>query len=267
MNPQVAASKQGRLEAQGMSVTFGGLKAVQNVSLVAEPGQVTAIIGPNGAGKSTFLNLISGFIRPTEGVVYIGGEDISKLRPWTRVRRGMARTFQALEVFGSLTVGENVALGFPAPIGSSPWRPLLQWGGYRKERELIKVETRSLLKRVGLLDRADSLASELSYGDQKLLVVARLLATKADVLMFDEPGAGLPRREINALGSLFRELAAEGKTVVLVDHNMHLIFGYADYVYVLHHGELVADGTPQEIRENEQVVRIYLTGGGEEKAA
>lgn len=257
----------GLLKAQGMGVTFGGLKAVQDVTLTASPGRVTAIIGPNGAGKSTFLNLISGFIRPSTGTVKLGGNDISRQLPWTRVRSGMARTFQALEVFGSLTVGENVALGFPAPIGSSSWRPLVQWGAYRREREQVISGTRELLERVGLLDRADELASALSYGEQKLLVVARLLATEGTVLMFDEPGAGLPRREINAIGEIFRELAKDGKTVVLVDHNMHLIFKYADYIYVLHHGELVAQGTPEEIRSNEEVARIYLSGGGEVKTA
>lgn len=255
------------LDVRGLSITFGGLKAVRDVSFSANSGSVTAVIGPNGAGKSTLLNMISGFLTPDSGTVVLKGEDITKLSPWTRVARGMSRTFQNLEVFEGLTVGENVALGIPTPIGSSILGPLFRWKAYAAEQQMVKTKARALLERVGLRDRADELAKNLSYGDQKLLIIARLLATECDLLLFDEPGAGLPREEIESIGRIFTSLADSGKTVLLVDHNMRLIFGYSDYVYVLHHGELVAQGTSKEVQNHPEVIEIYLTGGGTGKAA
>lgn len=263
---ELASRPEGSLEVRGVSKRFGGLLAVDEVSFAARPGEVTAVIGPNGAGKSTLMNLASGFISPDRGRVLLSGEEVTFVPPWTRVELGMSRTFQDLEVFEDLTVGENVALGFPAPLGGSPLRSLLRWRRATAEYRDIQLRTLDLLAEVGLADAADDPASSLSYGDQKLLIVARLIATGCDVLLFDEPGAGLSKSSLNLIGGLLRQLSAQGKTIVLVDHNMHLIFGYADYVYVIHHGQLVAEGTPAEIQSNDEVIRIYLAGGGKEDA-
>jgi len=247
-----------------VSVRFGGLHAVDNVSLAAAKGSVTAVIGPNGAGKSTLLNVVSGFLVPNAGRVLLNGTRISGLRPWQLVHRGVARTFQELEVFQALSVGENVALGIPTPVGGSLLGPILRWRRYARERRSLLNETLRHLDTVGLAGRADESAGSLSYADQKLLIIARLLATGCELLLFDEPGAGLSREAIDSVGDILRHLAAAGRTVLLVDHNMRLVFGFSDYVYVLHHGRLVAEGTAAQVQSHEEVLRIYLVGAGDD---
>lgn len=246
-----------------LGISFGGLRAVDDVSMDIKAGKVTAVIGPNGAGKSSLMNMVTGFLTPTDGTVEFKGDDVTSTAPWKRVELGMARTFQDLEVFQDLTVAENVALGYPTPVGGSLGGVLFRPRAYAHERELVRNAVVQLLTDVGLLEHADTPASQLSYGDQKLLVVARLMATGADTLLLDEPGAGLARGSLDHVGQLLTELAGEGRTIFFTDHNMHLVFGYSDFVYVLHHGQLVAAGTPSEIQANEEVVRIYLSGSSE----
>jgi len=253
-----------QFRATSVSVHFGGLKAVDDVSLSVRRGAMTAIIGPNGAGKSTFLNAVTGFLPQTTGQVEYEGLRMDHLPPWKRVRLGMARTFQDLEVFPQLTVAENVAVGLPVGIlhkGETSADRRSAIAG-RSRRDLVM----SHLEEVGLSMQADRLAAELSYGEQKMLVVARLMATQAELLIFDEPGAGLARGTIDELGKLLKDLSRRGRTVLLVDHNMDLILQYADYVYVLHHGVLLAEGEPQEIKANKDVMNVYLGGdlGGSE---
>ena len=179
--------------------------------------------------------------------------------PHRGVGFGLARTFQDLEVMQRLTVAENVLLGFPNQPAERLSRLLFTpWVAHRAHRETLQ-KTVDLLHHVGLLDRADTLASDLSYGEQKLLVVARLLATGADMLMLDEPGAGLPDVNLHQIGSLLRDAVAGGRTVLLVDHNMDLIMNYADRVTVLHHGQVIASGTPAEIQANKAVIDVYFS--------
>lgn len=247
------------LEVEHASVSFGGLRALNDVSVRAEEGQVTALIGPNGAGKSTLLGAVSGFTRLDEGRVTFRGQDITDMRAHQGVGLGLARTFQDLEVMQRLTVAENVLLGVPDQPAERLSRLLLTpWVANRAHRENVQ-KTVDLLDHVGLLDRADTLASDLSYGEQKLLVVARLLATGADMLMLDEPGAGLPDINLHQIGSVLREAVTDGRTVLLVDHNMDLIMNYADRVTVLHHGQVIATGTPAEIQANQDVIDVYFS--------
>ncbi|WP_109472688.1 ABC transporter ATP-binding protein [Ornithinimicrobium cavernae] len=247
------------LDVANASVSFGGLRALKDVSISAEEGQVTALIGPNGAGKSTLLGAVSGFTRLDEGRVTFRGQDITGMRPHQGVGLGLARTFQDLEVMQRLTVAENVLLGFPDQPAERLSRLLLTpWVANRHHRATVQ-KTVDLLDHVGLLDRADTLASDLSYGEQKLLVVARLLATGADMLMLDEPGAGLPDVNLHQIGSVLREAVAGGRTVLLVDHNMDLIMNYADRVTVLHHGQVIATGTPAQIQANQAVIDVYFS--------
>ncbi len=248
------------LEGKGVSVRFGGLQALSDVNMSVERGRVTAVIGPNGAGKSTLLGVLSGFIVPEAGEVFLEGRNVSKGAAWNRVRWGMARTFQDLEVFANLTVAENVSVAVPSKVARHPLGRFIFPGRFRQERLQNRRRVVELLERVGLIEFADRKAKELSYGQQKLLVVARLMATDAALLLFDEPGAGLGRNNIDDLGEILRSLAQDGRTVFFTDHNMHLVFGIADYIYVLHHGALVAEGTPDEIQANERVVSIYLGG-------
>lgn len=248
------------MEAREVTVRFGGLLALEEASIEVEQGKVTALIGPNGAGKSTLLHVISGFQRPTRGDVLLRGESIVGQSPHALVRRGLARSFQDLEVFGLLTVAENLALALPNQVSESMFRLMTQPAAVRRERREVIEAVGAILERLGIEEYADELAGNLSYGVQKQVILGRLLATGAELLMFDEPGAGLPRAATENLGTLLRTVVAEeGKSVLLVDHNMDLVLQFADYVYVLHAGRVIVAGTPQEIRDNEQVADVYLS--------
>lgn len=248
------------LQINEVTVRFGGLTALDKVTTAVHPGLITALIGPNGAGKSTLLNVITGFQRPTEGRVLFDGRDVTAQPAHARVGLGMARTFQDMEVLPRLTVLENVLLGLQGQPGEQLWRLFLTpCHAWRQQRAAIE-RALDILKLVGVKDKADELCCNLSFGDQKLVVLARLLATDATMFMLDEPGAGLPSRQIDQLGVILQQMVDVGKTVLLVDHNMRLVMSYAHWVVVLHHGRLIAAGTPDQIRTNPEVVQIYLTG-------
>ncbi|WP_460773690.1 ABC transporter ATP-binding protein [Microbacterium sp. GXF7504] len=255
------------LEVTHASVTFGGLRALQDVSLEVPEGTITALIGPNGAGKSTLLGAISGFTRLSAGTVRFRDGDITGMRPSKAVSLGLARTFQDLEVMQRLTVAENVLLALPGQLSTRASRVLFTPRAARRDHRAAMQRVVDLLAEVGLLHRADVLASALSYGEQKLLVVARLLATGADLLMLDEPGAGLPDADLHKVGDVLRRAVAAGKTVLLVDHNMDLIMTYADRVTVLHHGQVIATGSPAEIQADPQVIDVYFSRSRDEADA
>lgn len=247
------------LRTEGVGVRFGGLVALEDVSIDVEPSRITALIGPNGAGKSTLLHAISGFLKPTSGRVRLRGADITDLPAHARIGLGMARTFQDNEVLPRLTVLENTLLGIQDPMGERVWRLVLTPGQVRRQRQAGVARALAILDSVGLMDLADRMAGALSYGQQKMLVLARLLATDADLFMLDEPGAGLSSRYIDQVGEALRRMVELGKTVVLVDHNMRLIMNYAHRVVVLHHGQVIARGTPDEIKAHPEVLDCYLT--------
>lgn len=247
------------LTVEHASVRYGGLRALNDVSIEVPQGQITALIGPNGAGKSTLLGAVSGFTRIDEGRITFRGQDITAMRPSQAVSLGLARTFQDLEVLQRLTVAENVLLGFPRQRGTRLSRLMFTPRASNRDYRENVQRTVDLLDYVGLLDRADALAADLSYGEQKLLVVARLLATGADLLMLDEPGAGLPAVNLHQIGAVLRRAVADGKTVLLVDHNMDLIMQYADRVTVLHHGQVIATGTPAQIQADPSVIDVYFS--------
>lgn len=246
------------LELSEVTYDYGALRAVDMVTLSVPERTLTAVIGPNGAGKSTLMHTISGFYRPTGGVVRVRGRDIRRKPPWKLAAMGMGRTFQDLEIFDRLTVAENVALGL-AGQGAGTTLGLLR--RMKPESRRADAEIERILARVGLAEAADRMAAELSYAEQKLVIIARLIATESDLLLLDEPGAGLARDSIDAVGRSLRGLVDEGRTVILVDHNMRLIFQYCDYVYVMHHGKLLAAGEPDRIRQDPEVMRVYLSGG------
>ena len=248
------------LETRSVTVRFGGLAALHKASITVQAGTLTALIGPNGAGKSTLVQAISGFQTVTAGDVLFKGESIKGRKPHDLVRLGMARTFQDVEIFGQLTVAENVAMALPHQDSDSMLKLFIRPGKIRKERVDVKATVTALLDRLGLLPVADELTGNLSYGMQKQVVLARLLATGAELLIFDEPGAGLPRADVTGLGSLLRQVVAEeGKTVLLIDHNMDLVLDFADYIHVLHLGEVIVSGPPSDIRNNATVLDVYLS--------
>lgn len=243
------------LRVENVEVNFGGLRALDNVSLDVHEGKITALIGPNGAGKSTLLDVISGFRTPSKGEIEFRGQVISNKKAHKRVELGMARTFQDLEVFPTLTVLENTLLGINTT--GQNFRSISMFSKQGMEHVNRALE---MINIVGLEERVDELAGNLSYGDQKLLSVARLLATDTSLLMLDEPGAGLSGEMVNRLGDILNKLVDRKKTILFVDHNMNLVMNFAENIIVLHHGKVIATGTPEEIQNNPEVINVYLSG-------
>jgi branched-chain amino acid transport system ATP-binding protein len=234
------------LEADGLSRHFGGLKAVDGVSLVLEPGTVVGLIGPNGAGKSTLLNLMSGCERPSAGRLLIDGRDLTGARAWTVARAGVARTFQIGKPFRRLTVAENVTTG--ALYGAQPQR----------RRNDARVRCEAILERVGLADRADARVAELPVAAVRRLELARALAQQPRLLFLDELMAGLRSADIVAVLDLIRSVRDDGVAVVFVEHVVRAVFAVSDQVVVLDRGRILAEGPPAEIAVDERVIGAYL---------
>jgi len=252
------------LTADGVSKSFGGLIAVDEVSLATSAGELLAIVGPNGSGKSTLLNLLSGVYRPDRGRIQLAGERIDGKTPSSIASAGLTRTFQNPQVFASLTVLENVLVGRNCRLGGSFVQTLLGTPRVRREEYQARELARALLDRVGLPDRANAFPNDLSYGQRRLLEVARALAADPRVVMLDEPAAGLAVFEAHALSELIRSLSSvDGVAVIVVEHNMRFVMGLADRVIVLNFGRKIADGSPTEIRANDEVIDAYLGRGGE----
>ena len=241
------------LEVRDVSVHFGGVSALSGVSLSVRAGEVTGLIGPNGAGKTTLFNVVSGLQRPDRGTVRIAGRDVTGLGPHRRARLGLARTFQRLELFSNLSSEDNVRVGLEARRRGRRRLPLL--GG--AERVPGGAAT-ALLERVGAGEAAGRPVNSLPTGTARLVELARALAISPQVLLLDEPCSGLDDHESVGLGRLLRELADEGRAVLLVEHDMDLVLDVCDVVYVLDFGEIIASGTPAEIRLHPAVQAAYL---------
>jgi branched-chain amino acid transport system ATP-binding protein len=245
------------LETRGLTRLFGALMAVEHVSLSVAPGELRAIIGPNGAGKTTFFHLISGVTRPTSGQVLLSGEDISTLPTPARCRRGLSRTFQITSIFPELTAIENVRLAIQLK-GRGNFR--LFGGGALLDA--TERRAREALDYMMLGARGDVIASALAHGEQRLLEMAMALAQEPRVLLLDEPTQGLSKEETAATVGIIRKIARErGLTIVLVEHDMDVVFNLADRITVLHFGRVIAEGTPAEIRANVEVQKAYLGTG------
>ncbi|WP_407673557.1 ABC transporter ATP-binding protein [Parafrankia colletiae] len=225
-----------------MTVAFGGVRALSDVAISAEQGRITGLIGPNGAGKSTLFDVITGLRRPSSGQVFIEGREVTRLGPTRRSRHGLARTFQRLELFGRLTVRDNLLVA--AELGSNR----------RHAAELVD----QILDRLGLTRLADTSSDTLSTGAARLVEVARALAAQPKLLLLDEPAAGQDPEETERFADLLRSLAAEGTTVLIVEHDMDLVMSVCDDLHVLDLGKVIASGPPEEIRRNEQVLAAYL---------
>jgi branched-chain amino acid transport system ATP-binding protein len=241
------------LRVEDVSVRFGGLLALDSVQLAAEAGRITGLIGPNGAGKTTLFNVITGLQAPTEGKVYIGDEEVTGSKPHKRARLRMARTFQRLEVFGSLTARENIMVAAEIRNGWSK-------GDKTDPREI----TSAILERVGLTHVAEAPVDSMPTGLARLVELGRALATQPQLLLLDEPGSGLDHTESEALGDLLIDLAAEGMAILLVEHDVELVMRVCEDIFVLDFGKLIAQGPPAEIQQNAAVQAAYLGAENDE---
>lgn len=242
------------LEVRDISKNFGSLAAVRNVSMSVQPGELRAIIGPNGAGKTTFFNLICGSFPPTSGTIVFDGTDVTQLPAHNRIGLGMARTFQITEIFPALTVHENVLSAAEVAAGQT----LKMWTS-RADAERTEKAVVEMLELVGLSDKADRLVGELAHGDQRATEIAMALALRPRLLLLDEPTAGMGDQETYEIAKLIRRLHRDNKfTVVLIEHDMRLVFHLADRITVLDQGRLLAEGTPKEIAASEAVQTAYL---------
>jgi branched-chain amino acid transport system ATP-binding protein len=242
------------LEVQNVSKSFGSLVAVSEVSLNVAPGELRAVIGPNGAGKTTFFNMISGFFPPSAGAIVFDGADVTQLPAYRRVEIGMGRTFQITEIFPELSVFENIRIAAEVAAGYR----LRAWIGRQKASE-IKSRVEEILSLAGIASKADRLVGELAHGDQRAAEIGMALALKPRLLLLDEPTAGMGDQETYEITNLIRRLHRDSKyTIVLIEHDMRVVFHLADRITVLDQGRLLAEGTPAEIAENEAVQAAYL---------
>jgi branched-chain amino acid transport system ATP-binding protein len=223
-----------------------------------EKGSLTSLIGPNGAGKTTVFDLISGFLPVDDGRIVFKSRDLAQQKPHDIVSLGMARTFQHLGLFNQLSVWDNVFLGLPGKRRESLWGVFLPRPMLHREERALEERTREILDYLGLTEKAGERVANLSWGDQKLVSIGRLLATDGEFLLLDEPASGLSDEQIEHLKSLLRGLVSRGKTILLIDHNMEAVMDISDWVIVLNFGKIIAEGSPAEILANEEVVRIYL---------
>jgi branched-chain amino acid transport system ATP-binding protein len=252
-------SREGKiLELSDISKNFGGTEALSRVSVSVDYHQIVGIIGPNGAGKTTLLNVINGFLTPREGRVIFRSTDVTNKTPHEMARLGLGRTFQLINLFKGMTVLENVMVGGHLKGRSGIFMGGLNLGRPRHEEAMIRNTAMRSLEFLGIADRAYEVVQNLSFGEQKLVELARALAMEPDLLLLDEPAAGLNSAETERLLGILRRIREQGITIVLVEHNMPLVMNLSDLVFVLDFGQRIALGTPEEVSKNQEVIRAYL---------
>jgi branched-chain amino acid transport system ATP-binding protein len=249
------------LRLREITKVFGGLIALEEVSFSVEDGTITGIIGPNGAGKTTLFNIVSGIYPQNSGNVYLGGKNISRFAPEKLARLGLVRTFQNVELFGQMTVLENVMVGLHTKSKSGILSCAFKLPGHIREEKYIRERGLQWLEFTGMVDMAEVKAGNLPFGKGRLLEIARALAIEPRIILMDEPAAGLNSRETIGLAALIRRIRESGVTVVLVEHDMDLVMDVCDAVVVLNLGQKLAEGTPREIQENTAVIAAYLGEG------
>ncbi|MFZ3591578.1 ABC transporter ATP-binding protein [Bacillus sp. DJP31] len=255
------------LTVKNITKRFDGLVANEDVSFEVKKGSITAVIGPNGAGKTTLFNMVTGVYKPTSGSIMLEGESISGKKPHLISRKGVARTFQNIRLFGSITVLENVMVGMHNHLKGSILGTVLRLPSFVKEEEQAKHEAYRILEYVGLEHLLNEAAQNLSYGAQRRLEIARALATKPKVLLLDEPAAGMNPKETRELTQLIHTIREElDVTIILIEHDMKLVMEISEHIVVLDHGVKIAEGNAEDIRKNPEVIKAYLGSSSESSA-
>lgn len=246
------------LETEDVTVRFGGLAALSELSFQVRPGEILGLIGPNGSGKTTCLNVLSGIYRPSEGRVRLHGEDITRLPPHRVAARGIARTFQNLRIYRSTSCLDNVMVGRHGLLRQNALTVFLRPLRFVREERAARARSLELLELVGLGDKAADLAQNLSYGEQRRLEIARALATEPSLLLLDEPNAGMNPSESLDLIGLIHRIREMGKTIVIIEHNMKMIMSVSDRIVVLSSGRKLCEGTPSQVQQSPEVQEVYL---------
>lgn len=249
------------LRAENVCKYFGGIKAVDGVSMSVEEGEIIAVIGPNGAGKTTFFNTCSGFGRATKGSVYLNGEDITAMAPEKISTKGMARTFQKTQLFKYMSVFENVKIGCHQDTHTGLWDAILHTPRYKKDEAYAIQRSAEILELAGLQAYADTLAGNLAYGIQRRVEIARALASSPQILLLDEPAAGMNPNETQDLMRFVQKLNANGQTILLIEHDMKFVMSCSHRIVVLNFGQKICEGTPEEVKNNTDVQKAYFGSG------
>jgi branched-chain amino acid transport system ATP-binding protein len=253
-----SVQKENILDVQRVVVAFGGLMALSNLNFKVEQGSIKAIIGPNGAGKTTLFNIITGSFPPTEGRVRFKGQPIEHLKAHQIAGRGISRTFQTIELFDNMTVLENVMLGCHTRVRASFLASGFRLPQSRRKEKEIRDRAMKILKFIGLGNKFSDPADSLPLGEQKILEIGRALASEPELICLDEPAAGLNETETHLASSLIKAINAKGVTVLLVEHDMKVVMDISDEIVVLNYGQKIAEGSPEDIRNNRRVVEAYL---------
>lgn len=247
------------LKIKDVIMQFGGVTAVKDFNLTLNKGEIVALIGPNGAGKTTAFNVVTGVYKPTAGKIYFNNKDITGMRPDLITKTGIARTFQNIRLFKDLSVLDNVLIANHLNIKSNFMDAIFRLPWYRKEENEMMEKSLNLLEKVGLLDQKDDKAHSLPYGKQRRLEIARAMATNPEVLLLDEPAAGMNPRETEDLTDFIKQIRDEfDLTIFMIEHHMQVVMGISDRIYVLDYGVTIAEGNPYDIQNNERVIQAYL---------